>query len=261
MNTATPMQLGQLAISMLLLALSVPACDEAVVGREDDQVDTSSDEITLCKELGHEICAKACECGAGDGCLVGTGSPGALSAQIYDDLAHCEGFYVTLACINPANPSSYYQDCLGTTSSCETIVIDAVDRQAAALAESCQNPNGFGIVCGDQQCERSPADVPSNQDCCVAIDGDVSSSTCQAPELACDGPSFGMRLSCDGPEDCGTGSCCGSAIGGFSCIADSACPDGVARLCHRNADCDPGDQCIPASVGGFEFESCANTSP
>jgi hypothetical protein len=244
--------LPTLALLGLLFATTV-ACD-AVVGREDDNT-TSDATVALCEELGREICEQACTCGDGS-CIVATGTSAAPSALIYDDLAQCENNFVSFACLNPPNPDSYYQDCIGTIDSCEERTVDGAPKQAATLPDSCQNPNGFGILCGSSECTRIPLDSPDNEVCCVSIDGDTHTSSCQEPALTCDGPSLGMTVACDGPEDCGGLACCGNLTAGFACTAEANCPEDIAQLCHRSADC-PGDaQCIPATIAGFSISVC-----
>lgn len=61
-----------------------------------------------CEKAGKTICAKACDCRAGDECAVRSGGSLTLSFDTPDD---CKGWFVTLGCYGGGSEEIDYDQC------------------------------------------------------------------------------------------------------------------------------------------------------
>ena len=114
-----------------------------------------------------------------------------------------------------------------------------------------------------------PTSGPSTSSGGVADSINCGATSCAAPEVCCVDIGTGMgacegscqgnaaTFACDGPEDCGGNACCGTLTDGYACAAGEMCSSGVPR-CHGEADCpNEDDQCLPATFGDVQIDSCA----
>lgn len=94
-----------------------------------------------CTEAGWAICTRACGCATDGKCHVaipvGSGAYGAFN---FDDFAHCEQWYVGLACMNGGKAGFDYPACTADVNA--SACVDAAgDLRGVAFPASCKVKN------------------------------------------------------------------------------------------------------------------------
>ena len=119
------------------------------------------------------------------------------------------------------------------------------------------------IACGKTSC------VAGAEECCITFQGGpgggTANETC-TPVGKCQG---GVALTCTGSSNCPAGEVCCASFGGGggggpggggggakcakTCGGGGGPGGGGVQLCNGNGDCPPGEQCVPAPIGGVNI--------
>ncbi len=92
-----------------------------------------------CVAATKTLCARACDCGTGGGCVIAYGA-NASATEEHDSLSNCETFYAALVCGDAKAGAPYATDACKAAIEGASCMDTKTKGRALAFPESCKSP-------------------------------------------------------------------------------------------------------------------------